>query len=1277
MKIKRIIAVLLTLVMCLAVFPVGALGANAGLTVKATSNVFPTASETTVDFHANEFVLEQKKSGELFTVVSKVAGFDQGVYEAVFSSGNNHCATEISPKGDTPPVVSYDLWIGETQVTDANCADIPGVIGEGAKAEYDPDAGTLTLTNVKGVTGVAPRYVDDALIAFKGDLTIRLVGENSLVCDDDVIAIMAIDGSLTVEGEGSLKVDSDFIAVKVKKDLNLNGGTLDFSTNREISGMYTVLSAYGLIYSGGALSVDGGVLKAELDLWTDPILYSKTDAVKAYDISIAKGEIDVKVIASTAGKQAIVNALKALNNVTVTGGKVTVDAPLCENGIYASNRDYLQSGGTVASSAAEALFASNTFTISGGEITLTATGDDEYSCGLSTNKGIFFLNGTEKVSVTSENGVPVKGFRNGNGPITVDDKLFISVPEGGSTGQNKWGDPIFVDANGDPAKTVEILPFIEYNLWVGETRVTNANCRSIPGVTGDGAKAEYDPATQTLTFTGVTGVTGKHNGSGVYAEDISLTVKGNAVIDGDYNNGIYVTGSAVGSAGLTLDGELTFRGADVGINCDGDITVAGGYVKALPYSRLSYQKEMTGVIASGKVTVTGGTLEAKGNYNKEAIISDPGGEIIIPDTHYIRAPFGGSVKVTDNNGHPCAFIVNGEGKTASVVIIKPKVYYNITLDAGDHGAVTVPDKALAGEPISPTIEPDDDYVIALVSLAYGMVENVLYDKNHGDMLPVEFIMPDSDVTLKVGFSEKIYTGLASLTVSEGTLDPVFKTKILSYTDTVGCGVGEVEVSFDVTRGHQLRLDETQFKAGSLTYRYESANYPTIPTGATAVVELKAAETVLKIKTLPINGQLIPTEYAVTFSRSVHSLTHMPKVDPGCETAGTEEYWKCSVCNKLFSDKDGTNDIAAPAIIKALGHAFTVESTDAKFLKDGATCTTPAIYYKSCSRCGEASATDTFTYGQPNGHSFTVENTDAKFLKDGATCTTPAVYYKSCFVCGEASATDTFTSGTSMGHSYTAETVEAKYLKSEADCTNPAVYYKSCERCGLASTTDTFTSGTSMGHSYTMETVGTKYLKSPADCENAAVYYKSCERCGLASTTDTFTYGDPNGHSPLPAVEENRVEPTCSNEGSYDLVEYCSVCEEEVSREGKIIPVLSEDDCPSKLFTDVPPRGTVEHTAVDWAFAHGVTKGTSKTTFSPDRVTTRAQLVMFLWRANGSPEPTLTDMPFTDVPANAYYFKAVLWAAENGVTEGTGVDEFSPLKPCTRLESIEMIWRAYA
>ncbi|MBQ9879889.1 MAG: carbohydrate-binding domain-containing protein, partial [Clostridia bacterium] len=840
----------------------------------------------------------------------------------------------------------YDLWIGDVQVTSVNCADIPGVLGEGAKAEYDPDTGTLTLINVKGVTGVAPRYVNDALIAFKGDLTIRLVGENSLVCDDDVIAIMAIDGSLTVEGEGSLKVDSNFIAVKVKKDLNLNGGTLDFSANREISGMYTVLSAYGLIYSGGALSVDGGVLKAELDLWTDPILYSKTDAVKAYDISIAKGEIDVKVIASTAGKQAIVNALKALNNVTVTGGKVTVDAPLCENGIYACNQNYLQSGGTVASSAAEALFASNTFTISGGEITLTATGDDEYSCGLSTNKGIFFLDGTKKVSVTSENGVPVKGFRNGNGPITVDDKLFISVPEGGSTGQNKWGDPIIVDANGDPAKTVEIIPVVEYGLWVGETRVTNANCRSIPGVTGDGAKAEYDPATQTLTFTGVTGVTGKYNGSGVYAEDISLTVKGNAVIDGDYNNGIYVTGSAVGSAGLTLDGELTFRGADVGINCDGDITVAGGHVKALPYSRLSYQKEMTGVIASGKVTVTGGTLEAKGNYNKEAIISDPGGEIIIPDTHYIRAPFGGSVKVTDNNGHPCAFIVNGEGKTASVVIIKPKVYYNITLDAGDHGAVTVPDKALAGEPISPTIEPDDDYVIALVSLAYGMVENVLYDKNHGDMLPVEFIMPDSDVTLKVGFSEKIYTGLASLTVSEGTLDPVFKTKILSYTDTVGCGVGEVEVSFDVTGGHQLQLDETQFKEGTLTYRYANSNYPSIPTGATAAVELKAAETVLKIKTLPINGQLIPTEYAVTFSRSVHSLTHMPKVDPGCETAGTEEYWKCSVCNKLFSDKDGTNKIEAPAAIDKLGHSFTVTDHSDKYRKTPATCTEAAVYYKS-------------------------------------------------------------------------------------------------------------------------------------------------------------------------------------------------------------------------------------------------------------------------------------------------------------------------------------------
>lgn len=98
-------------------------------------------------------------------------------------------------------------------------------------------------------------------------------------------------------------------------------------------------------------------------------------------------------------------------------------------------------------------------------------------------------------------------------------------------------------------------------------------------------------------------------------------------------------------------------------------------------------------------------------------------------------------------------------------------------------------------------------------------------------------------------------------------------------------------------------------------------------------------------------------------------------------------------------------------------------------------------------------------------------------------------------------------------------------------------------------------------------------------------------------------------------------------------------------------------------------------AVLWAVKAGVTTGTDKTHFSPDNPCTRAEVVTFLWRACGQPEPTGTDNPFLDVP-EGYYKKAVLWAVEKGITNGTGATTFSPNKICTRGEIVTFLCRAF-
>ena len=111
-----------------------------------------------------------------------------------------------------------------------------------------------------------------------------------------------------------------------------------------------------------------------------------------------------------------------------------------------------------------------------------------------------------------------------------------------------------------------------------------------------------------------------------------------------------------------------------------------------------------------------------------------------------------------------------------------------------------------------------------------------------------------------------------------------------------------------------------------------------------------------------------------------------------------------------------------------------------------------------------------------------------------------------------------------------------------------------------------------------------------------------------------------------------------------------------------------------VFVDVP-EGSYYEEAVAWAVENGITQGTDDTHFSPDGICTRAQAVTFLWRTAGSPASKTSAMPFTDVPVGSYYYDAVLWAVENGITKGTSETRFSPDDTCTRAQIVAFLWRS--
>ena len=156
--------------------------------------------------------------------------------------------------------------------------------------------------------------------------------------------------------------------------------------------------------------------------------------------------------------------------------------------------------------------------------------------------------------------------------------------------------------------------------------------------------------------------------------------------------------------------------------------------------------------------------------------------------------------------------------------------------------------------------------------------------------------------------------------------------------------------------------------------------------------------------------------------------------------------------------------------------------------------------------------------------------------------------------------------------------------------------------------------------------------------------------------ETLTVTDKNG---------NVLELTDKGNGQFTFIMPGSKVE--------IAATFMEDNSVLNFFYDVPNEAYYFE-AVKWAVAQEITDGVGNNLFAPDQPCTRAQVVTFLWRAAGSPEPKNVGS-FSDVPASAYYAKAVAWAVDAGITTGTGEGRFSPDEPCTRAQVVTLLCRA--
>ncbi|MDD6022785.1 MAG: phosphodiester glycosidase family protein [Oscillospiraceae bacterium] len=251
------------------------------------------------------------------------------------------------------------------------------------------------------------------------------------------------------------------------------------------------------------------------------------------------------------------------------------------------------------------------------------------------------------------------------------------------------------------------------------------------------------------------------------------------------------------------------------------------------------------------------------------------------------------------------------------------------------------------------------------------------------------------------------------------------------------------------------------------------------------------------------------------------------------------------------------------------------------------------------------------------------------------------------------------------------------VTTEPTCTEEGVKTYTCSACGETKTEAI----AALGHSFT-NYVYNNDAKVGVDGTETAV----CDRDGCDATDTRIAEGtalpDPN---PFVDVKDGiYYEPAVMWAVANNIVAGTSpttFSPDDICTRAQVVAFLwrnagrPEPETTNNPFDDVK-SSDYYYKAVLWAVENNILYGTTSTTFSPEQRCTRAQVAAFLWRAAGRPEPTTDTNPFTDVPATEYYCKAVIWAAENKIVYGISATEFSPNADCTRAQAVAFLYRAY-
>ena len=739
----------------------------------------------------------------------------------------------------------------------------------------------------------------------------------------------------------------------------------------------------------------------------------------------------------------------------------------------------------------------------------------------------------------------------------------------------------------------------------------------------------------TLTIAGDGSVTAQ--GGGVYGSAGIIAYYGNIIISGGTVNAIggeTETEGSITQAIAVKYGSITVSG--------GTVNATGGTVKNVPSDSTGiFARNADIIITGGKVNATGENVAADesrsiGINAESGSITISGGEVNATGGNVtgnncqscgIRVPYN-NLTISNSEVNATGSVVTGEGGQSCGIYVGGDIVINGGTVEAAGGAATGKDGISSG------ICADGDITVSGTADVTARGGDIPLADNAGD-----------EATAMVRESYGIFAQGGDVTINGGTLEAAGGNNAAWSMGINSRGVGTVTVNGGTLNTAGGHAKYTAMQSCAVSYGI-SGNGLTINGGTVTVtggdaygnypesLGVTVGQVAITDGTLNVNGGAATAKWGSATSCAISTWGDI-KNSGGAVTAKggnaafvTETVHDLSDCASSFGIRSGHNIEISGGTVEAAGGAADTESNGIKIQYN---------FYPD--------------YGEFDGGCLSVSGGEVNATGGAADnslgiCARVYRYDMSSLLAVEPG-TIAITGGRVTTRTLAGEGAEVRMAMNAAPSL-PDVY------CWRTAETDAYTASTtpytfSSAHTYAEFVTGhilTKTEAKAASCtEGGNCAYWTCTVCGKYFSDEAGTAEIEKDSWVIPATGHTFSGSTCTVCG------YTKV-----------------------IFVDVSTNAYY-YDAVQWAVNHGITNGTSETTFSPNDPCTRAQVVTFLWRSAGCPAPKSSEMPFKDVSKGSYYETAVLWAVENGFTNGTSATTFSPDEDCTRAQIVTFLWRS--